>query len=142
MFDHLNGWWLYRSFRNEPAAVGDFNAIRLAEAEISLKVDVSGQLSGAMRFPAGAAASEQGLLELQGRVSEGNPLRLQFTGKGRAGTRFADYEYAYDGIVSPAMPDAAEQRLALVGSVMRTRERHSGTDVHHFMTASFIAVKG
>ena len=141
-FDALNGSWTYRSFRNIPEPVGDFNQIRFAETDMTLSVGADGSLRGTLVFPSGTADADKGHMDLEGRVIGQEPLRLQFRGKGRKGTRTWDYEYAYDGIVSPAMSGAVDQCLVLVGTVMRVRERTSGPEVANAgITATFAAVK-
>lgn len=140
--EDLCGDWTYRSFKNIAEPVGDFNQVRFAETDLRLTVAADGSLRGTLSFPSGAAEADKGFMDLEGRVSDGDPARVQFTGKGRAGTRSWNYEYAYDGVVSPAMPGAKEQRLVLVGTVMRARERTEGpSPAEAGVTASFIAVR-
>ncbi len=144
--EELSGDWTYRSFKNIAEPVGDFNQIRFAETDLALTVGADGLLRGTLSFPAASAnsapAAEQGFMDLDGRVSGGDPMRVRFAGKGRAGTRSWNFEYAYDGIVSPAIPGAKEQRLVLVGTVMRVRERTEGpSPAEAGITASFIAVR-
>ena len=144
--EELSGDWTYRSFKNIAEPVGDFNQMRFAETDLALTVGADGLLRGTLSFPAAGAdaapAVEQGFMDLDGRVSGGNPMRVRFAGKGRVGTRSWNFEYVYDGIVAPAMPGAKEQRLALVGTVMRVRERTEGpSPAEAGITASFIAVR-
>src|SRR5436309_1042146 len=40
------GKWIYRSFINKPEATEDFNDIRLWQADLTLKADQDGTLSG------------------------------------------------------------------------------------------------
>lgn len=138
----LSGDWTYRSLKNIADPVGDFNQIRFAETDLALAVDAAGRIRGTLSFPAGAAETERGFMDLEGSVSAGDPMRIRFTGKGREGTRSWNFEYSYDGIVSPAMPGAKEQRLVLVGTVMRVRERPDGPlPAPAGVTATFVAVK-
>jgi hypothetical protein len=138
----LSGDWTYRSLKNIPDPVGDFNQIRFAETDLALTVAADGSLRGTLSFPAGAPEAERGYMDLEGRVWGTEPVRVRFTGRGREGTRSWNFEYAYDGIVSPAMPGANAQRLALVGTVMRVRDRPEGPVPSMVgVTASFVAVR-
>ena len=138
----LNGNWTYRSFKNIAEPVGDFNQVRFAETDLELTAGADGRIRGTLSFPAGAPAAERGFMDLEGSASGTDPVRVRFTGKGREGTRSWDFEYAYDGILSPAMPGAVDQRMALVGTVMRVRERSGGPEVVKAgITATFVAVK-
>lgn len=144
--EDLSGDWTYRSFRNIAEPVGDFNQIRFAETDLRLTVAADGSLRGTLSFPAAVADAapppEQGFMDLEGSVSGTDPLRVHFSGKGREGTRSWNFEYAYDGIVSPAMPGAKAQRQVLVGTVMRVRERTEGpSPAEAGVTATFAAVK-
>ena len=144
--EDLSGDWTYRSFKNIAEPVGDFNQVRFAETDLALTVSADGRLRGTLSFPAAVAnaapATEQGFMDLEGKVSGTDPMRVRFTGKGREGTRSWNFEYAYDGIVSPAMPGAKAQRLALVGTVMRVRDRPDGpVPAPAGVTATFVAVK-
>jgi len=142
LMQQLSGDWTYRSLKNLPDPVGDFNQIRFAETDLALAVVAEGRLRGTLSFPAGAPESERGYMDIEGRVLVGDLMRICFTGKGREGTRSWNFEYAYDGIVSPAMPGAQEQRLVLVGTVMRVRERPDGPlPAPAGVTATFVAVK-
>jgi hypothetical protein len=138
----LSGDWTYRSFRNAAELVADFNDIRLAQTDMQLQFGADGSVRGVLSFPAGAADADKGFMDLEGRVLSREPLRVQFRGRGREGTRSWNYEYAYDGILSPAMPGAVDQRPVLAGTVMRVRERTGGaTPAPAGMTATFAAVK-
>ncbi len=140
--DKLSGRWTYRSFRNIPDPVGDFNQIRFAESDIVLNVGADGRVSGIMSFPSGAAEADKGFMDLTGSIIGQEPLRLQFRGRGRAATRWQDYEYSYDGTLAPAMAGARDQRPVLVGTVMRVRERAGGNEAAEAgVTGTFAAVK-
>jgi len=139
--EDLSGDWTYRSFRNEPALVSDFNDIRLAQTDIALAFGADGSVRGTLSFPAGAPEAEKAHMDIEGRIVGWEPLRVQFRGKGRPGTRSWDFEYAYDGFLSPAMPGAVDQRTVLVGTVMRVRERTGASAAPGGMTATFVAVK-
>ena len=137
----LSGLWTYRSFRNAPALVADFNDIRLAQTDLRLNFGADGRISGAPCFPAGVPESEQGFMDIEGHVIGQDPLRVQFRGKGRVGTRSEEYEYAYDGILSPSMLGATDQRPVLTGTVMRVRARGGDKPAAAGMTATFAAVR-
>lgn len=139
--EDLSGQWTYRSFRNAPELVADFNDIRLAQTDLKLVFGADGSISGALCFPAGVPETEQGFMDIEGRIVGRDPLRVQFRGKGRAGTRSEEYEYAYDGILSPAMPGASDQQAVLTGTVMRVRARGGDKPAPAGMTATFAAVK-
>ena len=139
--EDLSGLWTYRSFRNAPELVADFNDIRLAQTDLWLTFGADGSIRGALCFPAGVPESEQGFMDIEGRIVGRDPLHLQFRGKGRPGTRSEAYEYAYDGILSPAMPGATDQRPVLTGTVMRVRARGGDKPAPAGMTATFVAVR-
>jgi hypothetical protein len=140
--DGVTGVYTYRSLLNRPDPVGDFNAIRFAEAEVHLLVRVDGTVGGTLAFPAPPGSPQQSFLDLSGRVLDWNPVRLQFTGRGRADTDVFDFVYDYEGEVAPAMPGAVDQRLTLTGSVVRSQDHGSGGQTATAgATASFVAVK-
>ena len=113
--DEVTGVYTYRSLLNRPDPVGDFNAIRFAEAEVHLLVRADGTVAGTLAFPAEPGSPEQSFLDLSGRGGDWSPVRLRFTGRGRTDTDVSDFVYDYEGEVAPAMPGAVDQRLALTG---------------------------
>lgn len=136
------GVYTYRSLLNQPDPVGDFNAVRFAEAEVNLLVRTDGTVGGTLAFPPAPGAPEQSFLDLSGQVLGWEPLRLRFTGTGRADTDVFDFVYDYEGEVAPTMPSGVGQRLAVVGSVVRSKDHGTGAQLAKAgATASFVAVK-
>ncbi|MGF7212771.1 hypothetical protein GGE65_007406 [Skermanella aerolata] len=101
-----------------------------------------GIVSGTLSFPAEPGLEEKSLMDLSGQVTSWTPMRLRFTGRGRPNTEIFDYVYDYEGEVAPAMPGAIDQRLAILGSVVRSQDHGSGDQVAKAgVAASFVAVK-
>ena len=140
--EELTGVYTHRSLLNRPEPVGDFNKIRFAEAEVALFVRSDGTISGTLSFPADAGSPEKAFLDLSGRVTDWNPVRLRFTGRERASTDVFDYVYDYEGEAAPMMPGAVDQTLALVATVVRSQDHGSGEQTAKAgATASFVSVK-
>ncbi len=140
--EELTGVYTYRSMLNRPEPVGDFNKIRFAEAEVYLFVRPDGSLNGSLSFPADPGSPDKDFLDLSGRVIDWNPVRLQFTGRGRPDTDVFDYVYDYEGTVAPTMSGAVDQQLTIAGTVIRSQDHRDGDQTARAgETASFLAVK-
>jgi hypothetical protein len=63
-------------------------------------------------------------LDLTGSRSYGNPMEVQFQGKGLVGG--SDWIYAYVGYLVPHWPNGVQQRTAMVGSIVRAIPHPSG----------------
>ena len=138
----VTGVYTYRSLLNRPEPVGDFNKIRFAEAEMVLLVGSDGTISGTLAFPAAPGTPEKSFLDLSGRITDWDPVRLRFTALGRAGTDVFDYVYDYEAETAPAMPGAIDQRLAIAGTVVRSQDHGTGEQTAKAgVTASFVAVQ-
>ena len=135
--DDIAGYFTYRSFRNQP--VGEPNDILFGEGELLLFITDDGGVTGTLAFPADAGAASKEIMDLTGTVTAWAPLTLHFTGRGRADSAIADFEYEYDCRVAQEWDAASPpQRPSLVGTVRRNKDH--GT-AKAGVTASFIAVK-
>lgn len=112
------GRWSYRSWLNE--------------TDLSIKPDKllfgSGTIDiteGPMEILHGTIGGEGWELDLHGSRSYGNPMTVQFRGKGVVGG--AEWIYAYVGYLVPEWSDGVQQKTAMVGSVIRVIP-HPATD--------------
>lgn len=135
----LTGKWTYRSFRNEPALIGEDASAALAlifgEGIFDLDVDQT-ILRG------GLGMSLDYALTLRGTVTPGHgdvPLRFSMIGEGVPGTPTAGWRYDYQGEAGYLWPNAIDQVPSLVGTVIRVHAH--GPDAPAGYTASFIAVR-
>jgi hypothetical protein len=128
----LAGRWTYRSFRNDPALVGEEAAAALGlivqEGVLDLRPDGHGDFAGALGMSSGHA------LTLRATV-RGVPGSFGIVGLGVEGTATAGWRYDYQGVLGHEWPDAAHQVPTLLGTVVRTNPRDAGAP------ASFIAVR-
>jgi hypothetical protein len=121
----LTGYYTYRSLVNQQDAAGDFNTIRFAEGELFLWVAPDGSIQGTLGFPAAPLASEKAFMDVTGRVTSWSPPAVELEGLGRTGTGTEAFDYRYQAILAPTFPDAAGQRPAFVGTVLRAKP-HDG----------------
>lgn len=139
--EELTGTYTYRAYLNRPEPVASFDRLRFAQLELRLSVQADGTVSGMLIFPAPAGAVPPAM-DVSGRVAEGSPVHLRFTGKGRAGSSVADFHYEYDGFVLPHWDAGIGQRLTLAGTVLRAEDHGSGASLAEAgETASFLAVR-
>jgi hypothetical protein len=133
--DGLVGRWTYRSFRNlpDPAVPCEQGPTRLLFGRGVLEIEpfAPGAFSGRLVF------GETTVLRLTGTSSVGVPFAVRFQGIGE-GADAEGWVYDYVGYLVPAWPNGVDQRLALVGSVVRT-VAHGANPAG--MVASWIAVK-
>ncbi|CAN5268436.1 hypothetical protein BH10PLA2_BH10PLA2_11690 [soil metagenome] len=132
------GVWTYRSFRNLPHSVDDFNEIRFGQGELFLAGDSEpGKLRGQLAFRSNPIQPDDGRMTLHGSVQAGNPLTVRFQGVGVVDTSAAGWVYDYVGYLVPDWPDGKAQQTALVGSVIRSVP-HNGQPAGY--VGSFVAV--
>lgn len=126
------GTWTYRSFRNEPTLYEDWNQLKFGDGELVIDDTPIGQMSGHLTFLPDYS------FRLQGYCTLGNPFTIRFQGVGDA--RDSDgQKYDYLGYLSPLWPNGVDQRLAIVGTIVRTRRPDNPTLEGY--VASWIAVQ-
>ena len=114
------GSWTYRSFRNDPTPFLDGGPTDAVKDELYGLVFGNGTITireGASQILHGAIGGPGWQLELTGSRSYGNPMEVRFQGKGVIGG--AQWIYDYVGYLVPHWPNGADQRPAMVGSIVR-----------------------
>lgn len=135
----LRGIWTYRSFSDNPKTVGDFEKIKVWEAELYLETkEDSRSVYGHLGERPEETSENHPYLNIEGEVDNGTPRRVAWRAKGAAGTAFEGWVYDYEGHITHQWPDGDGQRLAIVGTVIRTVEHGSAPAGRVF---SFVAVK-
>lgn len=109
----LIGTWTYRSFFNDPDMAKDFNNLRLAAGKIVIQEADNGVFAGRFIY------SDTYQLNLSGATSYGNPFTVRFQGVGDTSGSL-NHIYDYTGYLIPAWPNGVNQRLAIVGTLVRT----------------------
>lgn len=136
----LSGKWTYRSYRNDSHLVGNDAQAALAlifgEGVFDLNQTEDGRLSGALGLGTGYALGLTGETEGDGHEA---PLRFFLSGRGLAGTATAGWHYDYRGVLGYCWPEAKDQELSLLGTVLRVTAH--GPNSPAGVTASFIAVR-
>jgi hypothetical protein len=134
----IEGKWMYRSYLNNPAPVGEDPQKALddifGEGVFTLATSPSGTVSGTFDMGGGL------VLDLRGRAttSAGGLVTLDMAGVGRAGTGTDGWEYDYFGWPAYMWPAGVDQVPSLVGTVLRAKPHNGGKAG---VTASFIAVR-
>jgi len=113
----LVGTWTYRSFLNNPDLSADFNSLEFGRGNIRIDRAPMNQFKGKI-FDTGWA------LELTGSITYGNPFTVRFQGKGVVGGE--EWIYDYEGYVIRPWPNGINQRMAMVGTIVRTIPHGSG----------------
>jgi hypothetical protein len=133
------GTWTYRSFLNNPVAVGNdpakLEALLFAEAQWTVTDTPAKVFEGELSFGPGNA------MDLKGVVSPaygGAGAHVHIVGRGRPGTSTEHLFYDYDGSLTEHWPNGVNQVPAITGSVIRVKP-HDGQPAG--LVASFIAVK-
>jgi hypothetical protein len=124
----ISGNWIYRSTKNEPTIVDDFNKVKFGEGKLELNEYAPGLISGTFDF------GEDVKLIVIGYI-EGNHIRLRSVGI--KGTPTEGWIYEHMGSLAPEWPNGDEQRPAIVGSVIRSAS-HNGQPAG--FVGSFVAV--
>ena len=129
------GRWTYRSLRNDPQLDTAFNDLQFGRGTIEIKDAPPQILTGTI---GGTGWS----LNLQGSREYGTPMRARFQGVGTINNE--TWIYDYEGWLVPNWPHGVNQRPAIVGSVIRTKD-HSGGQPGSIspagVVASFYAVR-
>ena len=130
----LAGTWTYRSFLNDPDLSAQFNDLEFGRANI--RVDPS-----PMNEFKGLIYGDGFQLDLRGSTTYGNPFTVRFQGTGVVGGE--QWVYDYVGYVVRPWPNGVKQRMAIVGSIVRTVPHASGSGGTSpaGVVCSFIAVR-
>jgi hypothetical protein len=136
----LSGRWTFRSYRNEPALVGDDGAaalgLILAEGVLDLEETGPASFRGGLGMADGRALSVTGTMIEPGG---GEQAEYAITAIGIPGSATQGWRYDYRCRLAHRWPDAAGQVDALVGTVVRVNGH--GDDAPAGGTASFVAVR-
>ena len=104
------GKWTYRSFLNDPNEATKPNDLLFGSGVIEIVEAPSVILRGTI---GGTGWS----LTLTGSRSYGNPAEIRFQGKGVISG--AEWIYDYVGYLVPQWPNGVQQRMVMVGSIVR-----------------------
>src|ERR671918_908801 len=108
----LVGYYIYRSFLNNPLPVDDFNKIKFTEAELFLIVHADSTITGTLSFPPEHGALEKLFMDITGNIkSWSSPLLLEFKGQGRQNTEIFDYLFEYSCTLTRIWEMGVGQRL-------------------------------
>jgi hypothetical protein len=127
------GTWTYRSLLNDPDVTTDFDKLEFGRGTLVITEASSDTLGGTIGGPGWS-------LSLHGSFGYGSPMQVRFEGRGVVGGE--EWIYDYIGWLVPVWPNsnAALQRAAIVGSVVRTIPHSSGS-APAGVVASFYAVR-
>lgn len=130
------GTWTYRSLLNDPDVTTDFDKLEFGRGTLVITEASSDTLGGTIGGPGWS-------LSLHGSFGYGSPMQVRFEGRGVVGGE--EWIYDYIGWLVPVWPNsnAALQRAAIVGSVVRTIPHSSGSGgvAPAGVVASFYAVR-
>lgn len=133
----LAGKWTYRSFRNEPALVGDDPRAALMlildEGVLDIGPEEGADFRGGLGMGSGQALTLSGsFIPAAGDA----PLRFVMVGEGVAGSATDGWRYEYRGVAGGAWPGAVDPTPSLIGTLLCVQGREAAG-----FTASFIAVR-
>jgi hypothetical protein len=114
----LVGKWTYRSFLNDPDLSTSFNDLEFGQGTIEVSPSAMNEFRGTIGGPGWQ-------LQLKGSTTYGNPFTVRFQGKGVVGGE--EWVYDYIGYVIRPWPNGVDQRMAMVGSIVRTIPHSSGS---------------
>jgi hypothetical protein len=114
----LVGKWTYRSFLNDPDLATQFNDLEFGRGTIEITAAPMNELKGTIGGPGWQ-------LQLKGSITYGNPFTVRFQGKGVISGQ--EWVYDYIGYVVRPWPNGVNQRMAMVGSIVRTIPHSSGS---------------
>lgn len=114
----LVGTWTYRSFLNDPDLSADFDSLEFGRGNIAIEPSPMNEFKGRI-YDTGWE------LNLKGSINYGNPFSVRFQGTGVVGGE--QWIYDYEGYVIPPWPNGVDQRMAMVGSIVRTIPHSSGS---------------
>jgi hypothetical protein len=127
------GSWTYRSFINDPDISKDFNALEFGRGELIIEHLAPEIFAGRLSF------GDTYQFRLIGSSNFGFPCSVRFQGIGDTRDSFGQV-YDYVGFFAPMWSNGADQRPALVGSVVRTVS-HNGDRAKAGIVGSWIAIK-
>jgi hypothetical protein len=130
------GSWHYRSFKNIPKAVDDWNTLAFAEGDFTFDDAAVGRFSGSANFGSDGQGGEY-TMSFTGNSGLGSPMTVRFQGVG-TGAHNKDWDYDYIGFFVPQWPNGVDQLDAIVGSIVRSKPH--GTSPAGFV-ASFILLR-
>lgn len=139
--DMLRGIWTYRSFRNLGEPVGEFDKLKIWEAELLLDLaEGTDRIHGYLGERPAVVAAGAPYLNLSGQVTPGPVVSAIWRATGQPGTDYENWIYDYAAVVNPFWLDGkgAGHRPTLVGTVIRTVPHDQAPAGAVF---SFIAVK-
>jgi hypothetical protein len=114
----LVGIWTYRSFLNDPDLSADFDSLEFGRGNIAIEPATMNEFKGRI-YDTGWE------LNLKGSINYGKPFNVRFQGTGVVGGE--QWIYDYEGYVVPPWPNGVDQRMAMVGSIVRTIPHSSGS---------------
>ena len=129
------GSWSYRSLRNDPDLATAFDKLEFGRGTLVIQEVSCTTLSGTIGGPGWS-------LELHGALGYGSPMQVHFQGRGLVNGE--EWVYDYLGWLVPVWPNSNDQlqRVAIVGSVVRTVPHLSNGGVAPAgVVASFYAVR-
>jgi hypothetical protein len=129
------GTWTYRSFLNDPDVNTAFNDLEFGRGTIVIAEAPLQILEGTIGGPGWS-------LTLKGGRQYGSPMHARFQGTGIVSGE--KWIYDYEGYLVPQWPNGVDQRLAIVGSVIRTIPHaggQPGTVAPAGVVCSFYAVR-
>lgn len=127
----FEGTWTYRSFRNIADQNVEPNRLLFGMGDLVLTQPEPGKVGGTL---GGTGWS----LELHGTVTEGDPTKVRWQGRGEFNGEIWVYDYL--GYVVPDWPNGVDQVDAIVGTIVRT-EPHSNGQAAAGVVASWFAVR-
>lgn len=130
----LVGTWTYRSFLNDPDLSADFDSLEFGRGNIAIEPAPMNEFKGRIYDTSWE-------LNLKGSINYGNPFNVRFQGTGVVGGE--QWIYDYEGYVIPPWPNGVDQRMAMVGSIVRTipHSSSSGGVAPAGVVCSWIAVR-
>jgi hypothetical protein len=114
----LVGKWTYRSFLNDPDLSTSFNDLEFGQGTIDIQPSAMNEFRGTIGGPGWQ-------LQLKGSTTYGNPFTVRFQGRGVVSGE--EWVYDYIGYVVRPWPNGVNQRMAIVGSIVRTMPHSSGS---------------
>jgi len=131
------GTWTYRSLLNDPDISTDFDKLEFGRGTLVITAPSSDRLAGTIGGSLGPGAGNW-LLNLHGSIGYGSPGQVRFQGRGIVGGE--EWVYDYIGWLVPVWPNSNDtlQRVAIVGSVVRTVP-HSGGEPGTVSPAGVVA---